>query len=130
MECRARKNKKLFLTRADAEREVRNAKKNGLNLYAYQCSCTYWHLATVKDKPTKPAEMTNAEWKHIKNRVADLGRQIAAEDIRAAKQKVRELAPVVAEDREWLKRMKDAEQFHRECANALKIILDAYWRNR
>ena len=129
MECRSRKAKKQFLTRADAERQVQNAKKSGLNLYAYKCSCSYWHLATVKKAP-KPAEITSAEWRHIKNRVADLGRQIAADELRAAKKKVRDLAPVIAEDKLWLERMRDAEQFHRECADALKLILDAHWRNR
>lgn len=129
MECRSRKAKKQFLTRADAERQVQNAKKGGVNLYAYQCSCSYWHLATVKPKP-KSFAVTDGEWRNIKHRVSDLGRQIANDELKEARKKVRELAPVVAEDKLWLARMKDAEQFHRECADALKIILDAYWRNR
>ena len=129
MECRSRKAKKLFLTRADAERQVQNAKRSGVDLYAYKCSCGYWHLATVKAK-AKPAAITNAEWKHIKNRVADLGRQIANEDIRAAKKKVAELAPVVAEDRERLRRMKDAAESLAGDLRAIQRMIDDHFKPR
>jgi len=128
MECRSRKAKKPFLTRADAEREVRNAKQSGLNLYAYECSCGYWHLATVKKPKAKPAEITSAEWKHIRNRIADVGRQIARDEIRAAKKKVAELAPVVAEDKLWLLALQDAAEYHIACAEALNRMLDEHFR--
>jgi predicted DNA-binding protein (UPF0278 family) len=61
-----------------------------------------------------------------RNRV-DIGRQIARDEIRAAKKKVAELSPVVAEDREWLNRMKDAAEFHEACAAALRKMLDAHF---
>ena len=122
-----KRNKKSWPTQAEAEDEARKANRRGWSLYVYRCPGTnHFHLATLKK--SKPTGMTNAEWKHIRNRVADLGRQIANEDIRAAKKKVAELTPIVAEDREWLNRMKDAAEYHEACAAALRKIVDEHFR--
>lgn len=126
MNCRTKKAKKIFPTRADAERAVRKANNRGWHLYAYACG-DHFHLATVKKAP-KLAEMTNAEWKHIKNRVADLGKRLVNEETRAARKRVRELAPVIEADREWLRRIKDSAEFHEACARALRQIVDEHFR--
>ena len=74
--------------------------------------------------------MTNAEWRHLKNRVSDIRKQIAADERRQAQRVLRELAPVVARDREWLKRMQDAAEFHEACAQALRKLVDAHFASR
>lgn len=125
MPCNGRKNKKFFLTRQRAEQEVKKARHYGCNFYVYACG-DHFHLATVK-KPKPTSTPTKAEIRHLKNRVADVGRQIANEEWKAAKKKVAELAPIVAEDREWLRRMKDAAEFNEACASALRKLLDTHF---
>lgn len=117
----------------DAKKRIKKFRggKDQRDLNAYRCSeCEGWHLGrsyrTAKEI-AQQTRVTKAEVRHLKNRVDDLGRQIANEEWKAAKKKLVELAPIVAEDREWLRRMKDAAEFHEACANVLRKMLDAHF---
>jgi hypothetical protein len=106
------------------------------DLKAYRCpECEgeVWHLGRSYRTAKEIAQQTRvskSEVRLLRNRVEDVGRQIANEELKEARKKVRELAPIVAEDREWLRRMKDAAEFHEACAEALNKMLEEYWRTR
>jgi hypothetical protein len=101
------------------------------SLKVYLCECGWWHLGrSFKTSRQEFPKVSPGEWKKLKRRVEDQGRQIAKDEDRYNRKRLQELDRIVAEDKLWLRRMRDAEQFHRECADALKAILDAYWRNR
>lgn len=121
----------------DAKKRIKKFRggKDQRDLNAYRCpECEgeVWHLGrsyrTAKEI-AQQTRVTKAEVRHLKNRVDNLGRQIANEELKAAKKKLAELAPIVAEDRDWLRRMKDAAEFHEACASALRKMLDAHFGN-
>jgi len=103
-------------------------------LQAYYCpECGGFHLGHAYKTSRAIASLTrvtNAEWRHLKNRAADLGRQIAKDDARAARRKVAELAPVIAADQIWLRAIEDARDYHRECAAALNRMIEEHFASR
>lgn len=101
------------------------------SLCVYHCpDCSAYHIGRSNRglrEVRKTELMTKAEVKHLKNRLADAGRRIAKDLDRANQKRLAELASIVAEDREWLKRIEDARNFHAECTEALNRILDEHF---
>jgi len=99
------------------------------DMNAYLCPrCHFWHIGHDTDgRKAREVKVSAGEIRKLKRRVEDVGRRIANDELRAAQKRVRELAPIVAEDREWLRRMKDAAEYHEACAEALRKMLDAHF---
>ncbi len=119
------KDKNHYRTRAIAQgRADRDYRRFGKRLYPYPCpNCGQFHLTKIKSE----AFIANASDAVVAALVKAQGEVIANDETRAARKKVQELTPIVQADREWLKRMADAAEFHQACADALRKIVDAHF---
>lgn len=135
----AKEGKTIYRTIGEARAAIRGRKADGRattnDLHVYQCG-DHFHLTKqvlVKGKYTVPklkvrktdGTVSDGEWRNIRNRVADLTRQFAKEEDRNNRKRFQELNRIVAEDKLWLARMKDAAEYHEACAAALRKMLDA-----
>ena len=121
-------DKKRYKTRVLADRRAEwDFKHYGVRLRVYPCDkCRGFHLSHL----SLAEFLARATDSTLRQAVSAYGQEIAADELNAAKEKVRELAPVVAEDKLWLARMRDAAEFHEACAKALRKMLDIHFTSR
>jgi hypothetical protein len=101
--CPVKKHR--YETRAEAEAGIK-AQSLKFPLYVYRCGHgdQHYHLTKRKqEQRTVEPTMTNAERKHLANRLADVGRQLANEENRYNRQELQRLGTLVEKDREWLR---------------------------
>jgi hypothetical protein len=105
---------------ASQQSAERAAKKLGRKfLSAYACPLgdrNHWHLTKQKQGVRKMDEFTAAEQRHLKNKLADLGRQIANEADRHNRATAKRQAADIAEFNR-----KQAEQAVRDKAHADRL---------
>ncbi len=100
--------KKRYATERQALDFLKIARRSGRGkdvrtLGAYRCSeCGGWHLGHARRTEreiAKMTRMTKAEFRHLKNLVEDIGRQIAKDERRWIQRKFDELTWLVEADR-------------------------------
>ncbi|HWZ82839.1 MAG TPA: hypothetical protein VNW47_09455 [Terriglobales bacterium] len=107
--------KTVYPTAGEARAAIQGQRRDGktnVDLFVYECG-DHFHLSKqvqLNAKRPRPqtrapkAEpmITKAEFRHLKNRVKDLGRQIANDELKALRQELKRLEPTFAADIRWL----------------------------
>lgn len=111
------------LKRFRRDRHLGGHQVNDVNVYLCP-RCGFWHLGHNTDGIKKRAiKFGSSEWKKLKYRVEDVGRRIAADELRIARGKLAELAAVVEADRQWLRLVTDQAESHAENLRAIEVLL-------
>jgi len=129
--------KNVYRTEREALNDLKRVRhghsgENLRALNAYQCrACGWFHLGHSHEKIRKQRRAAERkEDRRLRERAEQAGRAIAADERRAAQKVVRELAPIVAAEREWLRLLADQAQSHAENLRAIHRMVDEHFSRR
>ena len=83
-----------YSSRDAAEMVARKAKdKNGVDLYAYLCVCTWWHLTrSPQEDPLDASMATDSDLQYLRTTPDDVFREVVAQDARGQGERGRRAA--------------------------------------